>query len=352
MLAYFEDFLPSPGAFPAFALYHANFPQAERIMRYFSDCHSCLPLHGDTDIAQLRLHYDAGVRYVSINVGMDMNPLAQVLTTIAGFRRQIGECAWLIQAETPDDIKRAFDENRLAVSFDLEGALPLLGDPAMVGLYHHLGVRQIHLAYNRNNAWAGGAHDIEQGLTPAGEKLVDAIHQYGILMDLSHSSERTALDICAYSKNHPVLYSHANPRQLVNHQRNISDQAMQAVAATGGLIALNGVGTFINDPELKPQSMVKMIDYVAGLIGVEHTAIGLDYCYDDGRPDIPAEVDRGYWWPVSAGYVPGKGLSGRYISPAALPEIAELLAQLNYTNAQIEAIMRDNIVRLIARVWR
>lgn len=321
-------------------------------MRYFADCHSCLPLHGDTDFNQLRLHYDNGVRYVSLNIGMDMNPLAQVMTTIAGFRHQIARSDWLIQAETYADITRAFDENKLAISFDIEGALPLLEDPNMVALYHQLGVRQIHLAYNRNNSVAGGAHDTPQGLTALGRQMVEEIHRCGILMDMTHNSEQTALEICALSGDRPVIYSHANPRALVEHGRNISDEVMLATAKTGGLIALNGVGSFVGDPNLNPLSMIPMIEYVAGLVGIEHTAIGLDYCYDDGRPDIPAEVDRGYWWPVSAGYIPNKGLSGKYISPAGLLEIAEALAQRNYRDEQIDAIMCGNILRLIKRVWK
>lgn len=319
--------------------------------RRFADCHSCLPLHGDTDFNQLRLHYDAGVRYVSLNVGMDMNPLEQVMTTIAGFRAQIAAADWLIQAETYADIERAFHEEKLAVSFDLEGALPLLEEPNMVALYHRLGVRQIHLAYNRNNSAAGGAHDTPQGLTALGTALVEAMHAAHILVDMTHNSEQTALDICALSGSRPVIYSHANPSSVVAHGRNISNAVIQATAATGGLIALNGVGTFVGDPDLNPLSMLPMIEHVAGLVGIEHTAIGLDYCYDDGRPDIPADTDRGYWWPVSAGYLPGQGLSGKYVSPAGLPEIAEALAQRNYTDAQIDAIMYRNLLRLIQKVW-
>lgn len=320
-------------------------------MQTFADCHSCLPLHGDTDFNQLRLHYDHGVRYVSLNIGMDMNPLTQIMTTIAGFRAQIQQSDWLIQAETYADIERAFAEDKLAISFDIEGALPLLEDPNMVALYHRLGVRQIHLAYNRNNRAAGGAHDTPQGLTKLGIALVEAMHANHILVDMTHSSEQTALDICALSDNRPVIYSHANPRAIVAHGRNISDEVIKATAQTGGLIALNGVGTFVGDPNLNPLSMLPMIEHVVDLVGVEHTAIGLDYCYDDGRPDIPADVDRGYWWPVSAGYVPGKGLSGKYISPAGLPIIAEALAQRNYSDTQINAIMRDNILNLIKKVW-
>ncbi|SUO93954.1 dipeptidase [Suttonella ornithocola] len=318
----------------------------------FADCHSCLPLHGDTDFHQLRRHYNAGVRYVSVNVGMDMNPISQIFPVIAGFRRQIAENDWLIQAETYADITRAFAEDKLAVSFDLEGALPLLENPDMVALYHQLGVRQIHLAYNRNNSIAGGAHDIPQGLTPLGETIVHAIHQNGILMDLSHNSEQTAFDICQVSDGHPVLYSHANPRAIVEHGRNISDAIITAVGKTDGLVAVNGVGKFVGDPALNPQSLIPMIEHVASLIGVEKTAIGLDYCYDDGRPDIPETVDRNYWWPVSAGYIPGHGLSGKYIAPESFIAIAEALAQLNYTDSQINAILKENILNLIQRVWR
>ena len=132
---------------------------------WYADAHSCLPLHGDTDINQLRLHYDADVRYLSVNVGMDMNPLTQIMTTIAGYRRQIAEADWLELADTAADIERIAASGKLALSFDLEGALPLLETPDMVALYHRLGVRQIHLAYNRSNSVAGGAHD-EGGLTP------------------------------------------------------------------------------------------------------------------------------------------------------------------------------------------
>ncbi len=321
-------------------------------MLYFADCHSCLPLHGDTDFSQLRLHYNAGVRYVSINVGMDMNPLTQVMTTIAGFRRQISDNSdWLVQAETHSDIIRAFSENKLAISFDLEGALPLLEDINMVALYHRLGVRQIHLAYNRNNSIAGGTHDeIEQGLTRLGEQMVHEIHRCGILMDMSHNSEKTALDICAVSGNRPVLYSHANPRAIIDHGRSISDDVIKATAKTGGLIGLNGVN-FLNSPNFDALSMVEMIEYVVDLVGVEHVAIGLDYCYDDGRPDIPEDTDRGYWWPVSAGYLPKKGLLGRYISPESLTTIAEHLAKRNYLESDIRAIMKDNILNLIQRIW-
>ena len=124
------------------------------------EAHACLPLSPDADFAPLDRYRAAGVHYVSINVGMDMNPLSQVLSVIAAFRTKIAaHPERYVLASSVADIERAAGEGRLAVGFDLEGAMPLQEQPEMVALYRDLGVRQIHLAYNRNNSVADGCHD-------------------------------------------------------------------------------------------------------------------------------------------------------------------------------------------------
>lgn len=319
----------------------------------FADCHSCLPVRPDADINMLKLHYEAGCRYVSINVGMDLQPVSQIFSTIASFRRQISESDFLIQAENFSDIERAFREEKLAVSFDLEGSLPLLDNKDTLALYKKLGLRQIHLAYNRNNSIAGGAHDpVKQGLTKFGEEIVREIHRLGILMDLSHSSEETARDICALSRtlNKPVLYSHANPRAIVKHERNISDEIIQEVAKTGGIIAINGVAKFVGSSDLNPLAMIPHIEHCAALVGTDKVAIGLDYCYDDGISDIPSDCNRGFWWPIQSGYGEN-GLGGKYISPENLCKICEELARLNYQEDEIAAICSKNLLVLIDKSW-
>lgn len=102
---------------------------------------------------------------------------------------------------------------------------------------------------------------------------------------------------------------------------------------------------------LRPASLLPHIDYIVQLVGIEHAAIGLDYCYDDGISDRPDGMDPNYWWPVEAGYDPVNGLSGRYIAPEGFPELVEGLSQRGYTTQDITAILRDNLLRLIQRVW-
>ena len=115
---------------------------------------------------------------------------------------------------------------------------------SMVALYRDLGVRQIHLAYNRNNSVADGCHDVERGLTALGRRIVAAVNDAGLLMDCSHTGRRCSLDIMAASTQ-PVIFSHSNPLALVEHGRNVTDEQIRACAATGGVVCVSGVSMFV-----------------------------------------------------------------------------------------------------------
>ena len=313
------------------------------------DAHSCLPLKPDADLGALARHKAAGADFVSVNVGMDMTPIADVVRVLAGYR------AWLerhrgdfVLAGGVADVRRAKREGKLAVAFDLEGSLPLGGDTAMVRLYHDLGVRQIHLAYNRNNAVGGGCHDADIGLTEFGRRVVAEINRTGLLMDCSHTGHRTSLDIMAASTT-PVVFSHANPRALVDHQRNITDRQIDACAATGGVIGINGVGLFLGDPQAGTAAILRHIDYVTQRAGPRHVGIGIDYSYEAVGDDVPADVDPAYWWPEDAGYDFDEL---RFAGPEQLPEITAGLLAMGYAEGDIRAILGGNFLRAAAATWR
>src|SRR3954451_18355822 len=218
-------------------------PDAVRLHRdaLVWDAHACLPLHPDCDVTLLRRHHAAGATFVSVNIGMDMNPLAQIFPVIASFRAQIARHAdLLVQVDTVDDVLRAKAEGKLAVAFDLEGGIPLRGRPEMVGLFRDLGVRQIHLAYNRNNPIGGGCYDEDVPLTALGRRIVEAIFADGALMDLSHTRHGASPEIVAL-RHAPVFFSRANPRALPHDLRTAADEQIDPCAATGGLVCVNGV---------------------------------------------------------------------------------------------------------------
>lgn len=322
------------------------------------DAHSCVPLHPDFDLAGLERHRRAGARFVSINVGMDLNPPEQILAVLASFRRQLRTRADLfVEARTAADVERAVAEGKLAVAFDLEGGKVLQGRPELVELFADLGVRQIHLAYNRNNELGGGCYDADVPLTPLGRRIVEAVYARGLFMDLSHTGRRTSLDVMELGLG-PVVFSHANPRALRDDPRNVEDERIRLCAESGGVFCVTGVGRFLPDPAASSESIARCIEYVLDLVGPRHVGLSLDYEYPAGdlddsptafRPDIA--FDRAYWWPPEYGY--GQGIRGiRIATPEQLPEIAELLAARGHDDATIRAVLGGNMLDLARRVWR
>ncbi len=314
------------------------------------DAHSCVPLHPDFDLGALERHRRAGASFVSINIGMDMNPLDQILPVIASFREQIGRRADLfLFTATAEGVLRAKREGKLAVAFDLEGGVPLRGRPEMVRLFRDLGVHQIHLAYNRNNELAGGCYDEDVPLTASGRRIVEEIYRAGVLMDLSHTGHRTSLEIMAMGLG-PVVFSHANPRAIRDDRRNLTEVQIEACARTGGVICVTGVGRFLADPEARTPAILDCIDHYVARAGIAHVGISLDYEYPGGGlRDLPEGVDRAYWWPPEEGY--RGGISGiRLATPEQLPEITGGLLARGYGAEEVRRILGGNMLDLVRRI--
>ncbi|MES2115032.1 MAG: membrane dipeptidase [Pseudomonadota bacterium] len=315
------------------------------------DAHACLPLHPQADFAPVDQLHAAGVNYVSLNVGMDMNPVSQVMSVIAGYRATIAAHPerYALVASV-DEIIQAAADGRMAISFDLEGAMPLLEQPEMVALYAQLGVRQIHFAYNRNNSVADGCHDVPRGLSGLGHRMVAAINDAGILMDCAHTGRRCSLEIMAASSK-PVIFSHANPLALVPHGRNISDEQIQACATTGGVVCVSGVSWFLGSEQPGADDVARHVAYIAELVGVAHVGIGLDIGFQQpGLDDTPpGDFDRGYWWPASAGYDAGRPPS--YTPPSVWRELAQALRRTGMNNGEIEMVLGRNMMRVAQQVW-
>lgn len=316
------------------------------------ESHVCLPLHPQASFVPLERLRAQGVHYASVNVGMDMNPLTQILSVIAGYRATIAaHPEHFVQAHCLDDIALARASGRLAIGFDLEGALPLQEQPEMVALFARMGVRQMHFAYNRNNAVAGGCHDVPQGLTPLGRRMVQAVNAAGVLMDCSHTDRACSLDIMAVSR-HPVVFSHANPFALVAHGRNITDEQIRACAATGGVVCVSGVSAFVGNARPAVHDVARHAAYVAALVGVAHVGIGLDYGWSQaGLDDTPlGHFDPSYWWPRAAGY--DRGIADiSYVPNDAWVQLADALQAVGMTTQDATMVMGGNMLRVAQQVW-
>ena len=141
------------------------------------DAHSGFEAWPDTDLTQLSAWRDAGVDFVSVNVGYDLQTMADTVKALAAFRRFLASSEEFELVGTVAELHAARAQGRTSVAFDLEGVNVMNGSLDLLRLYHELGVRQVALAYNRNSDAGGGCHDEDSGLTDFGRDAIALMNE-------------------------------------------------------------------------------------------------------------------------------------------------------------------------------
>jgi len=313
------------------------------------DAHAGVFPSPEVDLNLLQEWPDSGVNYLSINVGFDVMDWQDTLATLAAYRHWVlAHSDRFVLVGNTEDIDRARKQSKFAVSFDIEGMNALNEDINMVSVYHALGVRQMLFAYNLNNAAAGGCHDRDTALTEFGKQVVREMNRVGMIVDCSHAGHATTMDIMQESSK-PVVFSHSNPSAVWNHQRNISDDQIEACAATGGVIGVNGMGIFLGDNDVSNATLLRHIDYLANLVGCEHIGFGFDY-----SPKVDVDIgvilrSRPDYWPAGQQY-DTQGI--KHAGPQQLEELLENLADAGYDDTDIRGMLGENFRRVAASAWQ
>jgi membrane dipeptidase len=174
------------------------------------------------------------------------------------------------------DLDVARGEERIGLLLHLEGCRPLLGSLGGLHALFDLGIRSAQLTWNGGNELADGVGVPEPGgLTKLGREVVREMQRIGVLVDLSHLAPAGVRDVFELT-DRPVVASHANAAALHPHPRNLTDEQIRGIAATGGVVGLCFVPTFIGPPATV-ERLVDHADHVAALVGADHLALGPDY---------------------------------------------------------------------------
>jgi len=292
-------------------------------------------------------------------------------------RRHPGQ---MVMAYSAEDIERARSgpNKKLAALLGLEGGHAIDNDLRVLRDYYRLGVRYMTLTWMNTNEWADSSGDLDNpniqhhdGLTPFGKQVVGEMNRLGMMVDVSHVSDKTFWDAIAVSKA-PIIASHSGARALTTHPRNLTDEMLKAVAKNGGVVMVNFYSAFVDDhfrqayaaqepqrnaaiqayrdkmkAEGKPASyaegariwkewtariprppfsaLIDHIDHVAKVAGVDHVGLGADW---DGIDSLPQGVD----------------------SVADLPKITQALLDRGYKPEQIRKILGGNLLRVFRQV--
>src|ERR1700726_4091734 len=280
----------------------------------------------------------------------------------------------LVFARTAEEVRRAHAQGKIAALMGVEGGHMIGNDIRMVRVFGDLGVRYMTLTHFYNDEWADSSTDkpAHNGLTDYGKEIVREMNRQGMLVDISHVSDKTFYDALAVSKA-PLIASHSSCRALCDARRNMTDQMIKDLAAKGGVIQINYHVGFLSEefmkadknpeiskaiadevqkrcgdkegcqliegdritreyvkqgklPRVEYTKIIEHIDHAVKLVGADHVGLGSDF---DGA-NMPFGME----------------------DASKLPQITEALLRKGYSEDDVRKILGENTLRVMSEVER
>lgn len=289
-------------------------------------------------------------------IGMGADDFRALLHTMHGYFCYFDlEPDRLLHVRTIADLERARREHKLGIIFGCQGLdTKIEGDASLLLIMAQLGQRIVQLTYNERGAIGCGALEPnDTGLTAFGRICIREINECGMIVDLAHAGQATALQAIEFSAKPPIV-SHANARALTDHPRNLRDDVLRALAAKGGVVGITAYAPFCETRRgLRPtiDDFVSHIAYVADLVGVDHVGIGSDFF--EGESPIRFERYFRRRYPAIVGHytidsVYAQGFE-RVDDFAVLPAA---LRSRGFGEEDVRKIVGANFMRVFVHCWR
>lgn len=243
-------------------------------------------------------------------------------------------------ALTPEDIRKAENQGKIAAILDIEGGRAIEDSLDNLKKFYNSGVRLMTITWNSNN-WADASQEPPKhnGLNDFGKEVIKEMNRLGMIIDVSHSSDKTVWDVLETSSD-PILASHSCVKAICNHPRNLSDELIKAISNGGGVICVNFYSVFIDqvfkdrrekgDLKQQPPPMSKVLDHIDHIVrvgGIDCVGLGSDF---DGMNPPPIGLE----------------------DVSKMPKITEELLKRGYSVEEAGKIMGGNFLRLFNQVCK
>ena len=205
-----------------------------------------------------------------------------VSDNLSRFRKYVEDYKGVSIAYNSDDLLRNKKEGITSVVFAIENGYAIGKDISNLERFRDMGVRAITLCHNLNNDICDASMDKvpeHNGLSPFGELVVKEMNRLGIIIDVSHASTKSVFEILKVSSK-PIMASHSGVWAIKNHNRNLKDEEIKAIAKAGGLIQVATGRFFLSELPKESVTVAHIadhIDYVKNLVGIQHVGIGTDF---------------------------------------------------------------------------
>jgi len=203
-----------------------------------------------------------------------------------------------------EDVETASKQNKTAVIFGFQNPSPIEDDIGLVEILHRLGGRFMQLSYNNQSLLATGCYEEnDPGITRMGKEVIKEMNRVGMVVDMSHSSERSTFEAIELSSR-PIVISHANPSFWHPAKRNKSDEIIKELSNSNGMLGFSLYPHHLNNStQCSLEDFCSMIARTADLIGIDHIGFGSDLCQD--QPDSIVEWMRVGKWTKELDYGEG-----------------------------------------------
>jgi membrane dipeptidase len=259
---------------------------------------------------------------------------------------------WVVRVTRLAEFRKAKADGVLAVYGNCQPSYGLPLDLEAIDRAYAGGLRSLMMTYNRmDHVGVGCTERVDAGLSRFGVEVVERCNKLGIIVDTSHCGRLTTLDACKTSSA-PVTANHACAQGVLDHARGKSDEELDAIAATGGLIGVVAVPFFLARGHVTIEAMLDHIDYITARVGWRHVGIGTDW---------PMQSPIHLLQETVAGLLPEIGfrpednvdvtdtLAG-FTDYRDFPNITRGLVKRGYTDEQVQGILGENFLRVFGEV--
>lgn len=270
----------------------------------------------------------------------DAHPAKRLGELMQCIKDEMAECEEAVLVKNYREIEDAKKAGKFYILPGMEGLSGIGTDLDKIDELYDFGVRHAMLTWNEQNELATGAKaDPNRGLTPLGRRAVRRIHDKHMIMDVSHTNERTFWDIAKVGGG-PIMASHSNVWALKNHTRNLTDCQLLEIRDTNGIVGLNSFNELVSEnvEEQTVEGLIRHADYIANKIGVEHLALGFDFCEFLGDEAAGAFSDQENTFT--------KGLE----DCSHVPFMLEKMREAGFSDKEMDMICTGNWHQLIQRV--
>jgi len=254
----------------------------------------------------------------------------------------------IFQGKNFKDIEKAREQNKTAIFFGFQNCSPIEDDINLIENIHQLGCRFMQLTYNNQSLLATGCYEkIDSGVTNFGKETIKEMNRVGIVIDMSHSAEKSTFDAIELSEK-PIAITHANPLFWHKAIRNKSNDLLKALAESGGMLGLSLYPHHLKDgTNCNLKSFCEMTAKTAEMIGVKNIGIGSDLCLR--QPDEVVEWMRNGTWTKTKNY--GEGSKNKagfpkqpdwFVDARGFKNLEEGLKKTGFNNEDVESILGNN----------